>query len=821
VRNCNMKFSFRNLLGTVYHSGNLAFTSDGFNLFSPVGNKVSVFDLKSNLSETLPVESRFNITALALSPSGTLLVTANEEGEVSLISLLHARLLCSHRLNGHVRHIAFSPNGNHGDSIVSVRFRQDNSLDLLSVSRNGRLCFWKSSLDMKHLDSKGALDEEEDKKDAKIFYTRQARHYLGDLVLDSEGKRVQGATLTAADYCARIKVLVTGFSTGAFFIHEVSIDSIQGEGDSLTMIHSLSFSTSGAISSLAFTPSGEWVAIASEDTGTLAVWEWASETFILKQEGEFNMFTHVVFSPDGSKMATGSENGHVKLWSYNDGFCFQTFREHSTSVTGLCFGGAEGKIVVSASADGSVRAFDLIRYRNFRTFTSPTPAQFSCVAVDLAAELVAAGAEDTFDAYLWSVKTGSLLEVLSGHEGPVSCLAFSPSPVTATKMVTGSWDHTLRLWEPATSATSEETMTLSSEVLSVVWRPDARELAVATLDGRITFFDPVQMKESGSIEGRKDLGVGLSSTDLITKEKVREGKAFKTISYSADGESLLAAGDGKFICLYNVAEALLVDRFQVTQNYSFGGMLDFVSKRMRARKPEMDDREKDLSGGVEKRVVLPGSRMRDMTARTQRPEVRVSSVAFSPTGRAWSATTSEGLLLFSSDPRNNLFRPIHLEENVTPESVRQALADKEYGTALDHAFKLNEASLLQEVTDAIPAAEIEVMCSTLTQKHVLRLLSFAALQLESSRQVELYLRWIHALMSSHALALKGFSRPGKLQEVVHALQKALARKRDQLTSLSEHNKYMIRYLSRFKTDEEKMEEDDDDDGEDVPNEESD
>ena len=36
---------FSNLLGTVYRKGNLLFTPDGTCLLSPVGNRVSVFDL--------------------------------------------------------------------------------------------------------------------------------------------------------------------------------------------------------------------------------------------------------------------------------------------------------------------------------------------------------------------------------------------------------------------------------------------------------------------------------------------------------------------------------------------------------------------------------------------------------------------------------------------------------------------------------------------------------------------------------------------------------------------------------------------------------
>jgi len=86
----------------------------------------------------------------------------------------------------------------------------------------------------------------------------------------------------------------------------------------------------------------------------------------------------------------------------------------------------QGQVLFSASLDGTVRAFDLIRYRNFRTFTSPSPVQFSCLAVDPSGEVITAGSTDSFEVFLWSIQTGKLLDVLTGHEGPVSSLAFSP-----------------------------------------------------------------------------------------------------------------------------------------------------------------------------------------------------------------------------------------------------------------------------------------------------------------------------------------------------------------------------------------------------------
>lgn len=98
------------------------------------------------------------------------------------------------------------------------------------------------------------------------------------------------------------------------------------------------------------------------------------------------------------------------MWNTNSGLCFVTFTEHTSSVTNVTFT-SSGFVIVSASLDGTVRAFDLHRYRNFRTFTSPRPAQFSSLAVDVSGELVSAGAQDSFEIFLWSMQTGRLLEV--------------------------------------------------------------------------------------------------------------------------------------------------------------------------------------------------------------------------------------------------------------------------------------------------------------------------------------------------------------------------------------------------------------------------
>lgn len=50
----------------------------------------------------------------------------------------------------------------------------------------------------------------------------------------------------------------------------------------------------------------------------------------------------------------------VKVWNATSGLCFVTFSEHSSSVSNVTFT-SSGFVIISASLDGTVRAFDLHR----------------------------------------------------------------------------------------------------------------------------------------------------------------------------------------------------------------------------------------------------------------------------------------------------------------------------------------------------------------------------------------------------------------------------------------------------------------------------
>lgn len=64
------------------------------------------------------------------------------------------------------------------------------------------------------------------------------------------------------------------------------------------------------------------------------------------------------------------------------------------------------------------------------------------MASDPSGEIVAAGGFDPYNIYLFSLASGHLLEVIAGHGGPISALAYS---ATENRLASGSWDCTIRL----------------------------------------------------------------------------------------------------------------------------------------------------------------------------------------------------------------------------------------------------------------------------------------------------------------------------------------------------------------------------------------
>ncbi|KAK5089805.1 U3 snoRNP protein [Exophiala xenobiotica] len=847
------EFKFSNLLGTVYRQGNVIFTPDGDSLLSPVGNRVSVFNLTKNTSYTLPFAHRRNIVHIDLTSNGNLLLTVDEDGRAILTIFPRRTSIYHFSFKGNITALKFSPDGRYfvvglgrkiqawstpqvpgsdggeldfapfvlhreygghfdhvrhlswsGDSRFFLSSSKDStariwSLDpeegfeptvlaghrqqirgawfsasqesIYTVSEDGALFRWEY---VTRAQQHGADPEDADPEDLEKWRIVQRNYFM------------QNAKLKCASFHPTSGLLTVCFANGLFSLYELP---------SFSAIHTLSMAAS-PISTISMNKTGEWLALGSAKTGQLLVWEHQSESNILKQSSHLDTMTTLSFSPDSSRIITGADDGLIKIWDIFSGFHIATFTEHSSAITGSAYS-RRGNVLFTSSLDGSVRAWDMLRYRNFRTFTAPQRLSFACLAIDPAAEVVCAGSHDSFDIYLWSVQTGALLDQLSGHEGPISTLAFTPD---GRMLVSGSWDRTIRTWNVFDRSQSSESLQLTSDLLCVAVRPDSAQIAASTLDGQLTFWDIETSVQQATMDGRRDVSGGRTLSSRRTAASTPGTKSFNSITYSADGSCLLAAGNSKYICLYSVSTLTLIKKFTVSINLSLDGTQEFLNSSaiMSNGLPrDMIDTEGEASD-LEDRIdrSLPGAkRGKDATKRTVRPEVRVTGIEFAPTGRTFSAASTEGLLIYSLDTAGmDDFDPFDLDVDVTPQNVEDIIQQKrpEYLKALIMSFRLNEKKLIRKVYESIPRTQISLVVRDLPRVYLGRLLHFLAQQLESSPHLEFALTWIGEVVAVHGRYVK--ERAGQFSSELRAIQRSIDGVGKTIRNLGQRNSFEIEFL---------------------------
>ncbi|KAL8726026.1 MAG: hypothetical protein Q9166_006971 [cf. Caloplaca sp. 2 TL-2023] len=655
--------------------------------------------------------------------------------------------------------------GGHKEAVIGAWFSADQEL-IYTIGRDGALFQWQFN----SLPGDKPSEDDAHENHTLMGWRIAQRHYFTQL----------GAKLSCAAYRASSNLLVAGFSNGLLGLYELP---------EFNMIHSLSVSQQ-RIDDVSINNSGEWLALGASKLGQLLVWEWQSESYILKQQGHFDSMNNIVYSRDGNRIITAADDGKIKVWDIQSGFCIVTFTEHSSGVT-ACEFAQKGNVLFTASLDGSVRAWDLIRYRNFRTFSAPTRLSFSSLAVDPSGDVVCAGSLGSFDIHIWSVQTGQLLDQLAGHEGPVSSLAFAPS---GGLLVSGSWDHTVRVWNIFDRTQSSEALQLQADITDVAVRPDSKQIAVSTLDGQLTFWSVSEGTQSASLDGRRDTSGGRKVSDRRTAANAAGSKSFNCISYSMDGSCIVTGGRSKYICLYDVLSGSLLKRFTVSVNLSLEGTQEYLNSRTitEAGPAGLIDNQAEASD-LEDRIdrALPGSGRGDLSSRGTRPEVRVSAVSFSPTSRAFCAASTEGLLIYSLDSGLQ-FDPFDLDMDVTPASTLETLQNRLYLQALVMGFRLNESSLLKRVFEAIPLIEVERLVKQVPTVYLARLIRFVAQITNASPRVESNLLWIEALLSTHGAFLK-HSIPSFSQEL-RMVQKAIATIQVDLARIADENIYILDYV---------------------------
>ncbi|EMD31474.1 hypothetical protein CERSUDRAFT_144986, partial [Gelatoporia subvermispora B] len=233
--------------------------------------------------------------------------------------------------------------------------------------------------------------------------------------------------------------------------------------------------TSTSVEAVTFSPDGTRIVSGSGDK-TIRIWDASTGQALLEPlEGHTNWVTSVAFSPDGTRIVSGSDDRTIRIWDASTGQALlEPLEGHTHPVISVAFS-PDGTRIVSGST-GQALLEPLEGHTNWVTSVAFSPD---------GTRIVSGSYDKTIR--IWDASTGqALLEPPEGHNNWVSSVAFSPD---GTRIVSGSWDNTIRIWDASTGQALLEPLEGHTEgVTSVTFSPDETRIVSGSRDNTLRVF---------------------------------------------------------------------------------------------------------------------------------------------------------------------------------------------------------------------------------------------------------------------------------------------------------------------------------------------
>ena len=314
---------------------------------------------------------------------------------------------------------------------------------------------------------------------------------------------------------------------------------------------------SDTVWSVAWSPDGKRLATGSEDN-TAKVWDAVTGKELLTLSSHSGTVWSVAWSPDGERLATGSDDKTAKVWDAGTGEELLILKGHYLGVNSVAWSPDGKRLATGSSADNTAKVWDATMGRELLTLSGHSGTVHS-VAWSPDGKRLATGSEDK-TAKVWDATTGMELLTLSGHSRDVESVAWSPD---GKRLATGSLDGTAKVWD---ADTGKELLTLSGHsgtVHSVAWSPDGKRLATGSEDKTAKVWDVTTGKELLTLSGHsfvysvawspdgKRLATGtLDATakvwDAVTGTVILSGHSdyVHSVAWSPDGKRLATGRSG-------------------------------------------------------------------------------------------------------------------------------------------------------------------------------------------------------------------------------------------------------------------------------------